>query len=208
MASQNHQAEEHEKKPRQQRKWKIPKDVASPKQENKDHELRFPHLKKRKIKTARCWWCTPLIPALGRQRQISEFEASLDTLNLKNLLFASYKVSAGRPVSAGFHCALLQSYVLLHLPLRLLNQLLLGACSFCNRIQSFRKHCLRLLLRTETVTFIHIPLAKQNHTFIPTSSMLENILGPFCRRKSKSGGQTGVHRIPVKKRHKREQYVS
>ena len=26
---------------------------------------------------ARQWWRTPLIPALGRQRQISEFEASL-----------------------------------------------------------------------------------------------------------------------------------
>jgi hypothetical protein len=27
---------------------------------------------------SRAWWCTPLIPALGRQRQvISEFEASL-----------------------------------------------------------------------------------------------------------------------------------
>ena len=24
------------------------------------------------------WWHTPLIPALGRQRQVSEFEASLD----------------------------------------------------------------------------------------------------------------------------------
>jgi hypothetical protein len=26
---------------------------------------------------SRAWWRTPLIPALGRQRQISEFEASL-----------------------------------------------------------------------------------------------------------------------------------
>ena len=31
------------------------------------------------IKVAEQWWCTPLIPALGRQRQVDlcEFEASL-----------------------------------------------------------------------------------------------------------------------------------
>jgi hypothetical protein len=35
------------------------------------------NLKKKKGR-AGAWWCTPLIPALGRQRQrISEFEASL-----------------------------------------------------------------------------------------------------------------------------------
>jgi hypothetical protein len=30
-----------------------------------------------KNKLSRAWWHTPLIPALGRQRQISEFETSL-----------------------------------------------------------------------------------------------------------------------------------
>jgi hypothetical protein len=34
--------------------------------------------KKKKAVLSQVWWCTPLIPALGRQRQaISEFEASL-----------------------------------------------------------------------------------------------------------------------------------